>query len=141
MRKKIKTTVLVLLSLWLIISFPSLVIAEDQLPKPTDVNGLIVYYAKQYNVSADTMIGVIKCESSFIVDVQSRATYKSGNKWGFPEGTREKSFGLSQIHLPDHTEISYEQAIDPDFAIEFLAKQLSVGNGKMWTCYRTLHDK
>ena len=77
------------------------------------------------------MISVINCENKeWDTDLQSRIINK--------KGVREKSYGLSQIHLPSHPNISLEQATDPDFAIEFMAQNLSKGKGKMWTCYRKL---
>lgn len=52
------------------------------------------------------------------------------------KGEREKSYGLVQIHLPSHPNVSYTQATDPEFSVKFLAKNLSEGKGGMWTCYR-----
>ena len=51
-------------------------------------------------------------------------------------GQREQSFGLVQIHLPAHRTITKEQALDPEFAIDFLAKNLAQGRGTMWSCYK-----
>ncbi len=83
---------------------------------------------------------VISCETAGTFDplIQSRVRYKYDNaKWGVKAGEQEKSFGLAAIHLPDHPEVSKEQAVDASFAIDFLAKNLKVGKGSMWTCYRT----
>jgi hypothetical protein len=55
---------------------------------------------------------------------------------GFRVGDREQSFGLVQIHLPAHPQVSKEQALDPEFAINFLAKSLQNGKGGMWSCYK-----
>jgi hypothetical protein len=54
-------------------------------------------------------------------------------------GDHGTSFGLSQIHLPSHKDISKAQAFDPNFAVEFMAKEMSKGNSKIWTCYRNLY--
>ena len=79
-------------------------------------------YASKYQVSSEVMNVIVKCESN----------YK-------PEaiGDGGKSFGLSQIHLPSWGgKITQEEALDPDFALDFMAKRLSEGKGHLWTCYR-----
>ena len=85
------------------------------------INDLIDIYAKRYDVSEKTLHRVIKCESGY----KENAVGDGG-----------KSFGLVQIHLPSHPEITKTQALDRVFAIEYLAKNVSKGNGKIWTCYR-----
>lgn len=65
---------------------------------------------------------------------QSDVRYSfSSSKRGIVKGEREQSFGLAQIHLPDHPDISYASATDPIFAIDYLGKELSKGNCKQWT--------
>lgn len=63
----------------------------------------------------------MKCESSF----NENAVGDNGN-----------SFGLVQIYLPAHPEITREQALDKEFAVKFMAEQFSQGNARIWTCYR-----
>lgn len=36
-------------------------------------------------------------------------------------GIREDSWGLSQIHLPSHPEITREETLDPEFAIKYMS--------------------
>lgn len=99
------------------------------------VQTLVHKYSVKYGVSESTMMRVINCEDgSYNFTQQSGMTYKAGNRWGFAAGTREKSFGLVQIHIVDNP-VTYEQAIDPEFAVNFLAENLSHGRGHMWTCY------
>lgn len=92
-------------------------------------------YANMYNVSGDYMVRLINCENrEWDVDLQSRIKYNfSNSKRGIVYGEYELSFGLSQIHLPDHPEVTYEQAIDPIYSIEFMAKKLSTGQN-IWYC-------
>lgn len=91
---------------------------------------LIDKYANKYSVSSTTMLAIMKCENrSFDPTLQS---------YHVKNGVREESYGLVQIHLPSHPNVSYEQATDPEFSIEFLAKHLSQGKGSLWTCYRML---
>lgn len=102
------------------------------------VESLVEKYSSEYNVSGKTMMKIIDCEDGdYIFTQQSEWTYKKGNRWGFTAGTREQSFGLVQIHLPDNP-ITYAQAVNPSFAVEFLAKNLAAGKGNMWSCYRAI---
>ena len=106
--------------------------------KPADVEGLIRWHAAAHGVDPDVMVAVARCESSLIPGRQSDHTYRAGNRWGFPAGTRERSFGLAQIHLPDHPDVTEAQAKDPDFAADFMARGFAAGNARWWTCARTL---
>lgn len=98
----------------------------------------IHYYAEEYNVSATQMIETIRCESNFNPNARSLHVYKSGNKWGL--SGHEQSYGLSQIHLPSHPHITEQQALDPSFSIEFMAREFSNGNQGWWTCWRQLYS-
>lgn len=99
--------------------------------RSTAILKLVDKYGKQYNVSTSTMLAVMKCENrDFDPTLQS---------YHVKNGVREDSWGLSQIHLPSHPNVSLEQATDPEFSVEFLAKHLSQGQGKMWTCYRQIY--
>lgn len=78
------------------------------------------------------MIDTIDCEDvSWKADQQSNITTKDG---------REESYGLAQINLPAHPEISYAQATTPEFAIEFMAKEMADGKASEWSCWRKLHN-
>lgn len=89
---------------------------------------LIALKAKEYEVSEKLMSDIIRCESGGKIDAV---------------GDRHLggSYGLVQIHEPSHPYISREQAFDPEFAVDFLAKNLSLGKGNMWTCFRSLKNK
>ncbi len=97
---------------------------------------LVRVKGEQYKVSVPLMEEIISCESSWVVNAQSKHVYtKDRPREGVKKGQREQSFGLVMIHLPAHPNITKEQAINPEFAIDFLAKNLSLGKGSMWTCY------
>lgn len=108
------------------ISFPKLLIAEDTFPKNwcdyQDYKCLVQRYSKEYNVSARTMEKIIACESGW--------NPIAHNSKG------EDSWGLVQINLKAHSDISVEQATDPEFAVQFLARHLNQGKSKMWSCAR-----
>jgi soluble lytic murein transglycosylase-like protein len=98
----------------------------EALKAPRSVDSLIVEYSLKYGVSATVMRQVIKCESGF----NPKAVGDGGN-----------SFGLVQIHLPSHPYVSRAQALDPEFAVLFLADKLSKNQGYLWTCYRKLQNE
>ncbi len=107
-------------------------IAEAPLKEPLDTKEEYVEFvylkAEQYGVGADLMISIINCENrDWNPTLQSYAKYKNGE--------REQSYGLVQIHLPAHPSISYEQATNPEFSINFLAENLAEGRASMWSCY------
>jgi len=82
--------------------------------------------AAKYGKNAEHLKKIVQCESGYDVDIQSGHMLSYG---------REQSFGLAQIHLPSHPTVSYEEAIDPKFAIEFLAKNY----GKVkWSCSKMI---
>jgi len=59
---------------------------------------------------ADEMARTIWCETQWY-NVRSFAPY--------PDGRREESYGLAQIHLPDH-DVTVEQAMTPEFAFRWM---------------------
>lgn len=85
--------------------------------------------AKEYDVSFDIMNKIIENESKWI----SSAV-----------GDNDESYGLVQIHLPSHPEITKEQALDPEFALNFLAREIKAGREWQWTscnCYSVAFNK
>lgn len=110
-------------------------------PYTTDIaKKLSNYYADKWEVSRNVMWSVIICENKKL-DPDQQSTYRytrDSKKWGVKAGQQEKSYGLVQIHLPDNPDITYEQATDPDFSLNFLAEGLSKGQGNKWTCYRSI---
>lgn len=89
-----------------------------------EVKSMVDYYADKYGVSRQLMQKVVNCESSY--------NYKAVGDGG-------KSFGLSQIHKPSHPSVTYEESTNPDFALDFMASNISKGKGNMWTCWKQLH--
>ena len=90
---------------------------------PDRIEKEIEEQAKKYNRDAEYMKSIIACESQGSTTIQSYHRRK--------DGTREQSYGLAQIFLPAHPSVTKEQATDPSFAINFLAKNL----GKVkWSC-------
>lgn len=86
--------------------------------------------ALKYNVSESVMNKVIKCESMGSTTIQS---YYSTN------GKRESSYGLAQINLIHHPNVTKAQAFDPAFAIDFLGKNIAKGHANWWSCWKILY--
>lgn len=91
---------------------------------------LIEKYAQEYKVSSYKMKRTIWCESQY-KNVQSNV---------IKNGVREESYGLVQIHLPSHPHITKEQALNPEFAIKFMAREFALGNSWKWYGYDTMSD-
>jgi soluble lytic murein transglycosylase-like protein len=88
-----------------------------------DITRIIERKAFSYGLNPILMAEIIQCESSFNPNAKNIST-------------REESYGLVQINTLVH-DVTIEQATNPEFAVEFLAKHLKEGKGdKMWvTCY------
>ena len=89
------------------------------------IGDLISMYAKEYEINGALMYKLIECESAGTFDptIQSRH---------IKDGIREDSWGLAQIFLPAHPEITKEQAQDMDYSLQFIARNFQEGNYWMW---------
>jgi len=119
--KNIKIVILLVL----VFLMPKGLIADDSVefpivPPEPSVKAIVEHYSHVYGVSVDKLNSIIKCESGW--------NTKAHN----PKG--ENSWGLVQINLNAHKSITVEQATDPYFSIPFLAKNVSEGRSRMWTC-------
>lgn len=66
--------------------------------------------------------------------MQSNVIYNfSDQRRNITIGTREKSFGLAMIHLPDHPDVTYASATDAYFSADFIAKNWA--KHKCWWYY------
>lgn len=121
----LKKTIIILAVLFLS-GTTKIAIADAPLRQLKDytVPELVQHFASQYNVSAEKMLATMKCESSLNI---------------YAEGDNHTSFGISQIHLPAHPEVTKEQAFNPVFASEFMAKEFARGHQRIWSCYRILY--
>jgi len=91
----------------------------------------ITRFAKHFKIPPKEMIALIRCETQNTFDtfVQSRAIQPYG---------RERSFGLAQLHLPAHPEITYKQATDPDYALIWIAQHWDKRHREWKTCMKNL---
>lgn len=109
---------------------PSPVLAQSLPPvvySTTTAEDILRSYAIKYEINSDEFVATAKCESKF--EAKARGDY---------ENDIPTSFGVFQIHLPAHPDITKEQALNPLFAIDWAAQQFADGRAYMWTCYRQL---
>ena len=110
-----------------LIGFPTQLVAQPlEIVNPTEltIEGQIDYYSELYSVDKSIITKVIQCESRFNPLAHN------------PNG--EDSWGLVQINLDSHPEITKEQAINTNFSINYLAENISNGKGRMWSSYRAI---
>lgn len=50
-------------------------------------------------------------------------------------GDGSTSFGIVQIHLPAHPDITEDQALDPVFSIRWMVAQVAAGRAGEWSCW------
>lgn len=84
--------------------------------------------ASEYHLDLKKFDGTIQCESGWNPTVQS--AYKT------PSNELEDSWGLVQINLEENPTVTKQEALDPEFALQFMAKEWVDGNASHWTAYR-----
>lgn len=102
------------------------------LPPPTTQQ--LKDYARKEAIEAklnpEQVIRVITCETAGTWNPEIQSGHKNVR-----DGGRELSFGLAQIHLPAHPDVSLEEATDPYFAIDWLIEKWKKGKQRIWSCY------
>lgn len=88
--------------------------------------------AGDYGLNKDEFLSVIECESAGWQNIQSFVP-------GYGPNGREDSWGLAQIHLPDHPEVTRKQALNPEFALEWMAYRWEKGHQSDWSCWNQLY--
>lgn len=83
----------------------------------------IINEAIAYGVDPQLALKVAKKESDYIPDKQSHYPDTSG-----PNG-KEDSWGVFQIHLPDHPDVTRDQALDWKFNVEWAMKTMAHDGG------------
>ena len=99
-----------------------------ELTSTTTIEAHVREVQDEYGLGRD-FYDTLKCESMGWRNVQSHHPSARG-----PNG-RENSWGVAQIHLPSHPEVTQEQALDVRFAVEWTAKAFVAGDKAMWTCW------
>lgn len=84
---------------------------------------VITSVAEKYNIDPVQFLTVAKCESRLLPTAVG------------DDGT---SFGIWQIHIPDHTTVTVAMAEDVQLSTEWAA-QLWLESPDNWTCYRRIY--
>lgn len=109
------------------------VIKEDFKDKEYIVT-LVNTYADYYGVKREVMQAMVWNESYYVYDKHTQND--GGKNWS--------AYGLSQINMRFWgTKVTKEMAVNPHYALDFMARNIKQGNGKLWTTYRTCvqHEK
>lgn len=107
------------------------IVVEPAPTSTTTIEALVRATAAQYGLG-DDFYKTLECESAGWQDIQSQVPHAAG-----PNG-REDSWGVAQIHLPDHLEVTKDEALDPSFAVPWAAEQFTDGHASIFTCYNEL---
>lgn len=99
-------------------------IATTTPSEPASIERRIEISADKYGANSDVLRDVLTCESGLRPDAV---------------GDHGESFGIAQIHLPDHPNITIDQALDADFSIDFIAREFSIGHAWKWSCWKILY--
>lgn len=127
-----------LLSLLMVVNFVSPVLspslaeaAENTILQPqtleiSDLQNIALSDAQEYNLST-------KQTSRFMATLTCEGGWNATST-----GDHNTSFGLAQIHLPAHPDVSKDEALDPIFSLNWAAQNFSK-NPLIWSCYRRLY--
>lgn len=107
----------------LLFGSPSIAHAQSLTYSTSTQEAITEAIAAHWGVSSTLMEDIVMCES---------------NDDPKALGDHSHSRGLVQISNIYHPEITDKEAYDPLFALNFLAKALSEGKGRQWTCARKL---
>lgn len=96
------------------------------------IDDLIHQTVTKYGLNYQHFYATLDCESEGFKDVaiQSQVPDRSS-----PNGL-EQSYGISQVFLPEHPDITKEQAIDPVWAINYAGELFSEGKEHQLHCYK-----
>ena len=101
---------------------------------PTGIEAYVAQKALESGLGA-SLYSTLRYESGGWQNGQSYVKDPTG-----PNG-REDSWGVCQIHLPSHPDVSKEQALDVEFCVDFTIQKFNEGKARLWTGYRLLFLK
>lgn len=100
---------------------------------PVEVEKLAEDTARKYGIPIYSFVETMRGESAGFTVIHGQSYIPANG----PNG-REDSWGVAQIHLPSHPEITREQAQDPEWALDWAAREFKEGRATKWTEYRKL---
>lgn len=111
---------------------------------PEEVRSLATSVAKEYGLKTQKFIDTIQCESNW--DVYAEGDYLNNDgsyvtKKNAQEGAEPTSFGVAQWHPTAHADktdpfyITKEQALDPVYSLNLMAKAWDENHANWWSCW------
>lgn len=91
---------------------------------PETIQQIATKVAESNKLNVEHFLSVIECESSFNPNAV-------GDSW--------RSFGIAQIFLPAHPEITKKEALDPEWALHWMANEWVHDRYRQWSCYNNLY--
>lgn len=86
----------------------------------------------KYGLNYTHFYDTLSCESEGFKDVAIQSQVPDpGSSDGY-----EQSYGISQIYLPAHPDITQAEADDPVFAVDYAGKLFSEGKENQLHCYK-----
>lgn len=95
-----------------------------------EIQQMILTVAQNDGLNATHFLAVAQCESALDPTIQS--TFKK------LDGTQERSYGLWQINLDAHPDITLAEADDPTWSTQWAAKQWKNDLYTEWACWQRL---
>lgn len=93
---------------------------------PAQVEDYLWYASAREGIDITTVLSVVRCESNF-------------DKGAEHHSSKEDSYGIFQINLRAHPEITKEQALDPLWSTKFAMDQITKGHWSIWSCYNSIY--
>ncbi len=90
---------------------------------PSSVAAYAEYEAQARGLDPTPLLKTLDCESHFV--------------WN-KVGDNGDSYGVAQIDLKYHPTITKEEALNPEWAIDWTISEFQKDNAHWWTCWRAL---
>lgn len=133
-KRLLKTTIAIILVLFAMSKITRVRAEAPQLPVEEAIQNL--HKSEYSKEDIITLIGIY-AEKYGVSEYEMRQTvFHESHYDRYDIGDDGNSYGIAQIHLPSHRGITIEQAQDPHFALDFMAKNFKAGQARMWTGYR-----
>jgi len=94
---------------------------------PDGLRNVAAMVAVAYRIDPIEFAAIAECESGFVADAKSQYIWR---------GKPERSYGVFQIHLDSHPEVTYAQAINPLYNIVWAAQRWDDAPHQWYNCYK-----
>lgn len=109
-----------LLGLLLLPASPILSVPTAEAAALPDIHTYASTTAQRYGLDPSLFAAVISCESG----------------WNPTAVSPTRDYGIVQVHLSAHPELTLDQVDNPYFAINWMAQAWEAGHENWWTCFK-----